>query len=102
RDTYLEPYHAAMAALDDELRRLSALVADNPSQVASVAALRDVLDAKLRQLNETVEVHRTRGPEAAVALILTGRSKAAMDAIRLQVHGMQLREGRLLQARAVE
>ncbi len=42
--------------------------------------MRGALDVKLAQLRETIEVHRTQGAEAAVALVLTGRSKAAMDA----------------------
>ena len=54
------------------------------------------IDLKLSQLRETIDVHQAQGPEAAVALVLTGRSKATMDAIRLQVRGMQAREQQAL------
>ena len=102
RDSYLEPYNASLVALDNEVGRLATLVADNPTQVAAVAALRDTLTVKLVQLRETIDAHRGQGPQAAADLILTGRSKAAMDAIRLQIRGMQLREELLLKARSAE
>ena len=99
---YLEPYNSALAELDGEMAHLAGLVADNPAQSGAVAALRDAIDLKLSQLRETIDVHQTQGPEAAVALVLTGRSKATMDAIRLQVRGMQAREQQSLATRAAE
>ncbi len=102
REDYLEPYHASIAALDTEVNQLATLVADDPSQLAAVASLREALRAKQAQLQETIEAYRVQGPQSAIALILTGRSKAAMDAIRLQVSGMQAQEARLLSARATE
>ncbi len=99
---YLEPYNSALAELDGEMAHLAGLVADNPAQSGAVAALRDAIDLKLSQLRETIDVHQTQGPEAAVALVLTGRSKATMDAIRLQVRGMQAREQQALAMRAAE
>jgi PAS domain S-box-containing protein len=102
RDDYLEPYYASIAALDTEVNQLATLVADNPSQLGAVVLLREALRAKQEQLQETIEAYRVQGPQSASALILTGRSKAAMDAIRLQVRGMQAQESRLLRARAAE
>ena len=102
RDNYLEPYDAALVALDTEVDHLATLVADHPAQAAAVASLRESLAAKLAQLQETIGAYRAQGPQAAAALIMTGRSKAAMDAIRLQVRGMQLREELLLKTRAAE
>ena len=102
RDNYLEPYDASLVALEGEVGRLTTLVADDPTQVAAVAALRDTLTVKLVQLRETIDAHRAQGPQAAAALIMTGRSKAAMDAIRLQIRGMQLREELILKKRAAE
>ena len=93
-ENYLEPYNASLAELDGEMAHLATLVADNPAQTAAVAALRDAIAREAGQLRETIDVHRTQGRDAAVALVLTGRSKAAMDAIRLQVRGMQAREQR--------
>ena len=101
-ESYLEPYNESLAELDGEMAHLATLVADNPAQTAAVAALRDAIALKLDQLRETIDVHRTQGRDAAVALVLTGRSKATMDAIRLQVRGMQAREQQTLEARAAE
>ena len=99
---YLEPYNESVAELDGQMAQLGALVAGDPAQTTAVAALRAAIDVKLDQLRETIEAQQTEGPDAAVALVLTGRSKAAMDAIRLQVLGMQERERQLLRARAAE
>ncbi len=102
REEYLAPYRASAAALNADMNRLSALVADNPAQLAAVGGLRDAVDAKLSQLRETIDVHRTQSPQAAVALILTGRSKAAMDNVRLKVRDLQARETQRLEASAAE
>ena len=83
-------------------RGCGSLVADDPAQTAAVAALRGAIDVKLEQLRETVEAQQTEGPDAAVALVLTGRSKALMDAIRAQVRGMQAQQAQLLKSRDVE
>jgi PAS domain S-box-containing protein len=99
---YLEPYNSALAVLDGEMAHLAGLVADNPAQSGAVAALRDAIDLKLSQLRETIDVHQTQGPQAAVALVLTGRGKATMDAIRLHIRGMQAREQQALATRAAE
>ena len=101
-ESYLDPYKASLAELDGEMNHLATLVAENPAQRAAVASLRDSIALKLEQLHETIAVHRTQGRDAAVALVMTGRSKATMDAIRLQVRGMQAREQEVLEARAAE
>ena len=100
--SYLEPYNASVAELGGEMTHLGALVAADPAQSAAVAALRAAVDVKLEQLRDTIEAQQTEGPDAAVALVLTGRSKAAMDVIRRQVRGMQERERQLLRIRAAE
>ena len=100
--SYLEPYSASLAELDGEVARLASLVASDPAQTAAVTALRDAIDVKLEQLRETIEAQQTGGPDAAVALVLTGRSKASMDVIRTQVRGMQAEQAQLLKSRDVE
>ncbi len=99
-ERYLEPYRASEAQLAGDVESVAALIADNPAQIAALAALRDKLALKQGQLRETIEVFQRSGREAARALVLTGRSKAAMDDIRAQIRGMQAREQRLLDQRA--
>ena len=99
-EAYLEPYQAADARLDDHLTSLSRLVQGDPEQTADVVALERMLAVKQDQLRETIDVYRSRGPEAARALVATGRSKAAMDGIRAHVQRMQQRERARLEERA--
>jgi len=102
REEYLQPYNAAVSEMDGRAAHLSSLVSADPAQAAAAAALRTALAAKQQQLRETIEVYRAQGPQAAVALIMTGRSKAAMDAIRVQVRAMQTHQAGLLSARAAQ
>jgi PAS domain S-box-containing protein len=98
-ERYLEPYRASEAQLSADLEAVSRLVAGDPVQSAALAALRDKIELKRAQLRETIAVYQAQGPEAARALVLTGRSKAAMDDLRAQVRGMQSREQHLLDQR---
>jgi len=98
-ESYLQPYRTAETQLARDVEAVAALVSDNPTQIAALAALRDKIALKQAQLRETIEAYRSSGAEAARALVLTGRSKAAMDDIRGQIRGMQAREQRLLDER---
>jgi PAS domain S-box-containing protein len=89
QDAYLEPYRAAVARLDSELDQLETLVAGDPPQREAAGRLRQRVRAKLTQLDETIVAYRAGGPPAATRLVLTGRSRAAMDAVRAEVRGMQ-------------
>ena len=88
QDAYLAPYNAALgrvAFLQGELQRLTA---DNASQQARLRALAPVLQRKLEELAQTVQLRRDAGLESALQTVrtglgleLTGRIEAALSAI---------------------
>lgn len=79
---YLEPYQAAAAQIDARLAELDSLIGDDAEQRRRLPAIRSFLDAKIAEMAETIELRRTAGFEAALAVVQTDAGKAAMDALR--------------------
>jgi signal transduction histidine kinase/CheY-like chemotaxis protein/CHASE3 domain sensor protein len=94
-ERYLQPYDAAVRAIPPKLDELEQLTSDNLAHRPRIAALRQDVDAKLAELRETIELRRTRGLDAALAVVNSDRGKAAMDAIRAQLSAMADEEARL-------
>jgi signal transduction histidine kinase/CheY-like chemotaxis protein/CHASE3 domain sensor protein len=101
-DRYLEPYNTATLSLKTQLADLQALTSDNPRQQGRIGALRVHIDAKLSELRETIELRRTKGEEAALAVVRSDRGKAEMDTIRAQLAAMDQEEVGLRQQRLTE
>ncbi|PHP19225.1 histidine kinase [Sphingobium sp. IP1] len=99
---YLEPYESAVLSTGSRLNALASLTRGNPVQQENVLALRRHVDAKMAELRNTVELRRTRGLDAALALVSTDRGKSDMDAIRAQLGAMAREELRLRQLRMEE
>jgi CHASE3 domain sensor protein len=99
-DRYLAPYTSGAAAAEGNRKRVLQLVSDNPRQVARAEALAPLIAAKLAELQETVEVRRTRDFASAQSIVLTDRGKKAMDDIRQTIQDMTLEEESLLAQRA--
>ncbi|WPB80192.1 CHASE3 domain-containing protein [Archangium violaceum] len=98
-ESYLEPYREVQGGIDAELSRVRGLLADNPVQLRQMDALKFLLTQKLAHMRNSVELRRTRGFEAALAVITTGEGKALMDDLRRVVSEMREHELRLLQER---
>jgi CheY-like chemotaxis protein/signal transduction histidine kinase/CHASE3 domain sensor protein len=99
---YLEPYDRAVAATASRIDNVASLTADNPTQRANVALLRPHIDAKLAELRQTIDLRKTKGADAALAVVTTDRGKVEMDAIRAQADAMRQEEVRLRLIRLAE
>ena len=102
REEYLEPYKAALEKMKGRLEPLRLLVADNPAQTVRVAEFSDAINARLVLCEQTVELRRTQGFDAAQRSMLSGVGKARMDAARAIADAMLAEEKRLLTLRAAE
>jgi len=100
--SYLEPYQSAVALLDDRLATVAGLTRDNPAQQANLVPLKRHIDAKLAELQESIELRRSKGMADAIALVGSNRGKVEMDAIRAQLDTMAREELRLRQIRLDE
>jgi CheY-like chemotaxis protein/signal transduction histidine kinase/CHASE3 domain sensor protein len=99
---YLEPYNAALLAVTPQLDGLSELTRDNPRQQARIAPLKAHIDAKLAELKQTIDLRRSQGSEAALAIVTTDRGKVEMDTTRAQLAAMDQEEAGLREKRLGE
>jgi PAS domain S-box-containing protein len=98
---YLEPYRTAIQEIDRELAQAQQLTSDNQRQRGRLPELRDAISAKLKELDQTIQLRDARGFNAARELMATDRGKTEMDAIRATVTDMIRHEQDLLQARSL-
>jgi signal transduction histidine kinase/CHASE3 domain sensor protein/CheY-like chemotaxis protein len=99
---YLEPYNAALLAVTSQLDQLSELTRDNTRQQDRIGPLKLHIDAKLAELKQTIDLRRTQGSEAALAVVKTDRGKVEMDTIRTQLAAMDQEEADLREKRLAE
>ncbi|MEG4282203.1 CHASE3 domain-containing protein [Microcoleus sp. A006_D1] len=101
-ERYLEPYHSAIARINQQVNGLQQLTADNNQQQQRIRDLKIAIDSKLAELEESINLRRKKNLEAALRLVKTGRGKQIMGGIRQQVAVMVAEENLLLQQRARE
>ncbi|GEP44236.1 response regulator [Brevifollis gellanilyticus] len=97
--TYLAPFNAAHADIDEAMTLTQDLTRDNPIQQGLIQQLKGHVGAKFAELQETIELRKTKGFEAAVAVVANDRGKSDMDAIREKVSTMISEELRLRKER---
>ena len=83
-DRYLEPYRQALTEIPPTLDALDRIevATRHPDQAQRVARLRPLVKDKLDELGQTIELRRSQGLDAALAIVRTDRGKALMDRIR--------------------
>ncbi|MEO1480674.1 MAG: CHASE3 domain-containing protein [Myxococcota bacterium] len=98
-DRYLAPYDNALTAIHETADEIQTLTEDNPRQQKRLAELRPYIRSKLDELNETIELRRNEGFDAALAVVLTDRGKNDMDEMRRLLTAMEAEERELLTQR---
>src|ERR1700744_3101993 len=101
-EKYLEPYNSALLAIPPKLDEIARLTSDTPAQKPKLAALQLHVGGKLAELKETIDLRRTQGLDAALAVVNSDRGKVEMDAIRAQVAAMGREEAQLRSRRIAE
>jgi PAS domain S-box-containing protein len=99
-DTFLEPFHGALASLDKRVKRLLTLTSDNPQQQERVQTLAKELEKHVKFHTSVVAFARTGDLAGARQMVISGRGKAGMDAIRRMVDDMRISQDGLLKERA--
>jgi PAS domain S-box-containing protein len=79
---YLEPYNRAVQTLPNEIAGLKRYLAARPGEAAAAAQLNTLVDQKLNELRQTIDLRRTEGATPALAVVLGDQGKRSMDAIR--------------------
>ena len=95
-EAYLDPYNAAVPAIDGEIAALHAVMVGNNRDTTLLEALASNARAKLGELSETISLARAGKADAALALVQTDRGKDAMDRIRDAVQAISADERGIL------
>lgn len=101
-ETYLGPYESALREIGPKLDEIGGLTGQSAGQGERLRVLRLHVEAKLAELNDTIELRRSVGTEAALAVVNSDRGKIEMDAIRSQLGAMADEEGRVRAQRLLE
>ncbi len=99
RDDYLVPYNAAIERVTFLTGELQRLTADNPVEQARLQALSPLLQHKLEELAQTVQLRRSVGLDAAMAIVLNDSGRAFMKRIEATLGSMADDESALLAQR---
>jgi len=98
-EAYLEPYQAARQELEQRMKAVADDAQGGGSMVDDLAALRELVDKRMKVLADTVELKRAEKHLAAIDVVRSGEGKRLMDEIRglvgKQVHAQQSRVAHL-------
>jgi signal transduction histidine kinase len=95
----LEPYRRAKATLPGELARLIELTADDRQQQERVREIGRLSEQRFAVIEETVDLRRRRGLDAALEVVRSGRGTALMAQIRDLLDAMGSEETARMEAR---
>jgi methyl-accepting chemotaxis protein len=98
-EQFLEPYNQAIDQIDDTFTTLDNLIDDNPEQQARLAQINTLIDQKIAELSQTIDLKRTNQNEALMALVLSGHGKQIMDEARSILQTMLEVEETLMEQR---
>src|SRR6266478_1922562 len=101
-ESYLEPYRAAIKNIDQMIGDLKSLTSDNPNQQKRIHILEPLVERKLAELQQTINVRKNEGLTAANRMVLEGSGKRWMDQIRVIIAEMANEEKDLLKIRTQE
>lgn len=98
-DEYLEPFNSGVGAAGVTLETIKKLTSDNIVQQNNIMFLLPSIEAKTNELEETINVRREQGFDAALQIVQTNLGKQVMDDIRVMIAAMDTEEQSLLVAR---
>jgi len=99
---YLAPHTAALLRVEGNFNDLKNLTSDSAVEQHRLELIRPLIDAKLAELKETIDLRTDKGFEPARQVVLTDRGKNTMDEIRTLVSAMQSTELTYLKQREAE
>ncbi len=87
KDEYLEPYNQALLKMDEAFVRLreQLVLYGTAAQRTSVGRFNSLVGKKLAELESTLALYKSEGPEAAMKLMNLGIGRRTMDEIRSEV-----------------
>jgi PAS domain S-box-containing protein len=98
RDSYLQPYNAAVADLPTRLSQLRTSLSNDVVTPRAVDALQQAIAAKMEELARTIQLQANGNRSGAQALVLTDEGERLMDAVVEQISTLQGAQARLFES----
>ena len=99
---YLQPYEAALGQVSDLEGELQRLTADEPAAQAHLHALAPILQRKLEELAQSIQLRRSIGLDAAMRIVRTGLGRDLTGRIETALGAMTADEQALLDRHVAE
>ncbi len=99
---YLQPYEAALGQVSDLEGELQRLTADEPAAQAHLHALAPILQRKLEELAQSIQLRRSVGLDAAMRIVRTGIGRDLTGRIETALGAMTAGEQALLDRHVAE
>ncbi len=99
KESYLEPYDAAISNTNEHIQHLREMTADNPHQQRRLDTLGHLIANRFAAFQKAIKLRRDKGFSDANQLTLTGKGKKPKDAIRDCMRLMQNEEQELMKQR---
>ncbi|MBD0389174.1 MAG: CHASE3 domain-containing protein, partial [Nostoc sp. C3-bin3] len=101
KEKYLKPYHSATGEIDQKLKTLRQLTADNPNQQRRLDNLEPLIVKKLVLMEQAIKA-RSKDLESALQIIQTDEGQQSMEEIRMLTTAIEKEEHELLKKRSIE
>lgn len=97
---YLQPYEIADQTIPKSLENLRQLTQENPEQQARIHQLDSLLQTKLKELEQTIQLRRQQNIATALKVVQTDRGQQLMEQIRQLLQAIRTDENDRLQQRS--
>lgn len=95
-ENYLEPFNNATNRVTKNINELQRLTIDNPRQQLRIIDVKHLITSKFEELQQTIDLRKNVGFEAAKLIVIGDKGKEIMDNIRLKLQEMTIEENKLL------
>lgn len=100
KEDYFTSYQAAAAKIPDDLLTLKHLTADDPVQQERLEALQPLINRRLGELAERIQLRKQSGFQAAEQALIAGQSQELMNQILYRQKQIEQLENQLLADRS--
>ena len=100
RDSYLEPYRAALLEIEASLDKLSGLRTGDPQLAAQIAGIEEGTRQKLAELSTTIDLYRNGQNDQWRELMMSDIGREKMDELRKSINELIRGEIRRIEAGA--
>lgn len=82
KEEYLQPYNEALSTIENKVTNLKLIFQNEPSKNSLILTMENLIDKKLKELKETIDLKRAGKDKDAMAIVLSNQGKDLMDKIR--------------------